>query len=171
MADLGITWGVSTSEDGLKYIITGRNEVLAKVIFLHLSVILFTGGAWWRTPPPRLDGGTPPRWRNPPWAGWRTPPWLDGGTPPRMDGEPPPLAGWRTPSPRLDGEPPPWEADSGIRSTIGRYASYWNAFLFGKMFAKNCKKMKEIGPRRGARLWRPEIRHCLQIMNDLNSKK
>ena len=24
---------------------TGRNEVLAKVIFLHLSVILFTGGA------------------------------------------------------------------------------------------------------------------------------
>ena len=26
-------------------IITGRNEVVAKVIFLHLSVILFTGGA------------------------------------------------------------------------------------------------------------------------------
>ena len=25
-------------------IITGRNEVVAKVIFLHLSVILFTGG-------------------------------------------------------------------------------------------------------------------------------
>ena len=26
-------------------IFTGRNEVVAKVIFLHLSVILFTGGA------------------------------------------------------------------------------------------------------------------------------
>ena len=25
---------------------------------------------------------------------------------------------------------PPWEADSGIRSTSDRYASYWNAFLF-----------------------------------------
>ena len=24
---------------------------------------------------------------------------------------------------------PPWEADCSIRSTIGRYASYWNAFL------------------------------------------
>ena len=30
---------ISSSE-----IITGRNEVVAKVIFLHLSVILFTGG-------------------------------------------------------------------------------------------------------------------------------
>ena len=26
--------------------------------------------------------------------------------------------------------PPPGTADSGIRSTIGQYASYWNAFLF-----------------------------------------
>ena len=25
---------------------------------------------------------------------------------------------------------PLWEADSGIRSTSGWYASYWNAFLF-----------------------------------------
>ena len=30
-----------------------------------------------------------------------------------------------------------------------RYASYWNAFLFGKMFAKKCIKMKELGQRRG----------------------
>ena len=41
-------------------IITGRNEVVAKVIFLHLSVILFTGGvclsACWDTAPP----GDPP---------------------------------------------------------------------------------------------------------------
>ena len=27
----------------------------------------------------------------------------------------------------------------------GRYASHWNAFLFDKIFAKNCMKMKEIG--------------------------
>ena len=40
----------------------------------------------------------------------------DGGTPPGP-GRPPP-----------DGEPPR-EADSSIRSTSGRYASYWNAFL------------------------------------------
>ena len=25
-----------------------------------------------------------------------------------------------------------------IRSMSGRYASYWNAFLFGRMFAENC---------------------------------
>ena len=100
-------------------LITGRNEVLAKVIFSHLSVILFTGGAGWRTPPPPAGWRTPPRMEEPPRAGWRTPP--------------PPRAGWRTP-PRLDGEPPrmeepppgwmenppplPREADSGIRSTI-----------------------------------------------------
>ena len=32
--------------------------------------------------------------------------------------------------PRADTPPSPREADSGIRSTSGRYASYWNAFLF-----------------------------------------
>ena len=30
------------------------------------------------------------------------------------------------------------------RSMSGRYASYWNALLFGKMFAKNCMKSKEF---------------------------
>ena len=41
-------------------IVTGRNEVVAKVIFLHLSVILFTGGASVHAglPPPGLP--TPP---------------------------------------------------------------------------------------------------------------
>ena len=33
----------------------------------------------------------------------------------------------------------------------GRYASYWNVFLFGKTFAENGMKMKEIIPRGGAR--------------------
>ena len=33
----------------------------------------------------------------------------------------------------------------------GRYASYWNAFLFGKIFAQNCIKMKKIGTSGGTR--------------------
>ena len=46
--------------------ITGRNEVVAKVIFLHLFVILFTGGgfclsACWDTTPPGADTTPPPR--------------------------------------------------------------------------------------------------------------
>ena len=50
-------------------IFTGRNKVVAKVIFLHLSVILFTGGgvclsACWDT--------TPPKSRHPP-PGKQTP--------------------------------------------------------------------------------------------------
>ena len=28
----------------------------------------------------------------------------------------------------------------------GRYASYWNAFLFGRVFTENYMKMKEIDP-------------------------
>ena len=44
--------------------------------------------------------------------------------------------------PPLDGEPLPWEADSSIRSTSGRYASYWNAFLFNLITARN-----EVGAR------------------------
>ena len=35
---------LSTTPLDLRHIFTGRNEVLAKVIFLHLFVILFTGG-------------------------------------------------------------------------------------------------------------------------------
>ena len=60
--------------------ITGRNEVAAQVIFLHLIVILFTGGVV-SVPPP--GPGTPRTTRYTP----------------------------------------------KIRSTSGRYASYWNAFL------------------------------------------
>ena len=71
-------------------IITGRNEVVAKVMFLQVSVILLTGGC--------------------------LPQCMLGYHPPRAD-----------PSPR---EQNPREADSGIRSMSGRYASYWNAFLF-----------------------------------------
>ena len=60
-------------------IFTGRNEVLAKVIFLHLFVILFTGGGCLarRTPP----GQVPPRTRYPPGPG--TPPSPDQVPSPR----------------------------------------------------------------------------------------
>ena len=93
--------------------ITGRNEVLAKVIFLHLSVIhsVHRGGSGMETPTP--PGRGPPPGPDP---SWHVDPLRDQT----------PLA-WRDP-PGM--ENPPLEADSGIRSTIGRYASYWNAFLF-----------------------------------------
>ena len=73
--------------------ITGRNEVVAKVMFLLVSVILFT-----------CLRQTPPQEQTPP-----------GADPPRAD------------PPQSDIPPP--GPDSSIRSTSGRYASYWNAFL------------------------------------------
>ena len=133
----------------LKELVTGRNEVVAKVIFLHLSVVLFTGGACLRQTP--LWEQTPPQEQNPP---EQTP---LGQTPPRSDtppGQTPPQVrhplsrhppkqtppweqtpGLSTPSPGTKYTPPGLstpapEGDSGIRSTSGRYASFWNAFLF-----------------------------------------
>ena len=36
--------------------------------------------------------------------------------------------------------------------------------LFGKIFAENCMKMKEFGPRGGLRPWLPTwIRHCSNL--------
>ena len=147
-------------------IFTGRNVVVAKVIFLHLFVILFTGGCLpqcmlgyhppEQTPPP-LRADTPgadtpradtPQSRHspgadkPPWS--RHPP--PSRHPPRADtpraADPPeqqtpqsrhPL-GTDTPPPPPGADTPPEqtplrEADFGIRSMSGRYASYWNAFL------------------------------------------
>ena len=92
-------------------IITGRNEVVAKVIFLHLSVILFTGGS--------SLGRTPSARENPPGPA-RHPP------PPRAD---------TTPLAQTD---PPPEADFSLWSMSGRYASYWNAFLFVIEFGNLC---------------------------------
>ena len=71
------------------FLTTGRNEVVAKVIFLHLFVILFTGGG--ESVSASVHAGIPP-------------------PPPRPD------------TPR-------------IRSTSGRYASYWNAFLLENKLA------------------------------------
>ena len=74
-------------------------------MFLHLCVLLFTGGREVCLTPPRMQNplGSPP--------GLGDPPGL--GRPPRMQTP----RGWADP-------PPP------IRSTSGRYASYRNAYLF-----------------------------------------
>ena len=114
-------------------IFTGRNEVVAKVIFLHLSVIhsVHRGGEGLPQcmlgyhPPPDQ---TPPPWiRHPP--GIRHPPRIRHH-PPRDQTPPPSGPGRHPPGPGRHA--PPREADSSIRSTSGRYASYWNAFFFFK---------------------------------------
>ena len=82
-------------------------EVWGKVIFLYLSVILFMGGSnWTGTPQGRytLRCGYNPLGRYIPLV----------GTPP--------------------GRYTPPTVHAGIRSTSGRYASYWNAFLFTIVF-------------------------------------
>ena len=71
-------------------IITGRNEVVAKVMFLHVCVILFTGGVSRQGEPPPRAGRTPPSEKPPrqgePPPGRETPPRADtlrDQTPPR----------------------------------------------------------------------------------------
>ena len=90
----------------ITFFITGLNKVVAKVIFLHLSVIhsVHRGGGGL---PQCMLGCHPPR-ADPLEQTHRHPPYQ---TPPRE-------------------QTPPPEADSSIRSTSGRFASYWNAFLF-----------------------------------------
>ena len=114
-------------------IITSRNEVVAKVIFLHLFVILFTGGsasvyAGIPTPPGAAPpGADTPRSRHLP--GPDTPPPSSHPleqTPPRPDATPP---GPDT----LPGADPPRSRHPGVWSMSGRYASYWNAFLYSLM--------------------------------------
>ena len=76
---------------------------------------------------------TPPPSRHPP-PGLAPP---QEQTPPREQTHPP---GADTPPPKTRHSPPgadtphPREADSSIRSTSGRYASYWNAFLLWLIF-------------------------------------
>ena len=148
------------------FIFTGRNEVVAKVMFLHVSVILLTGGVSGQpphrenppgpgrpphrenppgtrqTPPPGRESPlrtrqtpplqtrqTPPAGRTPPQNQADTSPWqgeppLDQADP--QQGEPP----WQGKAPPGMENPPPREADDSIRSMSGRYASYWNAYLF-----------------------------------------
>ena len=144
-------------------------------MFLHVSVILFTGGGSPENPPPPVTRQTPPRdqgelpqdqeeppprtRQNPPGPG-RTPPGTKenppgprrtppgpGRTPPDQ-GEPPgtrqtpppgtkenhPPPGTKENHPPRDQADPPREEDCSIRSMSGRYASYWNAFLFINAF-------------------------------------
>ena len=91
---------------------------------------------WTRQTPPPRPGRHPLRPGRPPGPG-RHPPWTRQ-TPPDQADTPPDQAD--TPPDQADppgpGRPPP-EADSRIRSTSGRYASYWNAFL---LFTVWCRK-------------------------------
>ena len=120
MADPGFAkWRRQPLSSGLQRIITVRNSRCGKVMFSQASVILSTGrGGVWQTPPGKHPPGRPPGQTPPPWADT-----LPGQTTYWPDNHPP-----------GDGHCSRW------------YASYWNAFFFGKIFAENCIKMKEIGP-------------------------
>ena len=91
----------------------------AKVMFLQASVILLTGGCVCQVPPP--GPGTPPGTRCTP----------QDQVPPQDQVHPP---GTRY-TPRGPGTPPRDQVHPPeIRPTSGRYASYWNAFLFKRLF-------------------------------------
>ena len=113
-------------------IFTGRNEVVAKVMFLHVSVILLTGGVGSpenlprdqaEPPPHQADTTIPPGTKENPPRTRQTPPPTPPGTkenpptrqtPPRDQGEPPfPPRTRQTPppSPPDQGEPPRDQAD------------------------------------------------------------
>ena len=133
---------------------TGRNEVVAKVMFLHVCVILFTGGSPGRPPWDQadtpLDQADTPRPSRPPRTRQGEPPPDQADTPPPDQADPPgpgrpprtrqtplPPGPGRHPSPLDQADPPdqadsppPWKEDCSIRSMSGRYASYWNAFFF-----------------------------------------
>ena len=111
------------------------NEAWGKIIFLHLSVILFTGGSTWAGTPWQVHclgrytpQQVPPRQVHPP--GRYNPPQQVQPPPGRYT----PLAGTplgrytpRQVPPQASTTPP--KVHAGIRSTSGRYASHWNAFL------------------------------------------
>ena len=90
-----------------------------------------------QTPPrtrqtPPQDQADPPRPGRPPRTRQTLPDQADTPqtrqtTPPRPGRQPP---GPGRPPPRTRQTPPPREEDCSIRSMSGRYASYWNAFLF-----------------------------------------
>ena len=107
-------------------IITGRNDVVAKVMFLLVSVILSTGGRCL----PQCMLGYPPGADTP--QGRHHPPEQTSplGTDTPLGADTP-----RADTPR-EQTPTPRKADSSMRSMSGRYASYWNAFLFCQIFPK-----------------------------------
>ena len=91
-------------------LVTSRNEVLAKVIFSEACVILSTGG--WGGVCSKFLGGLLQIFGGgvcSKFSGGVSAPNFQGGSAPNFRGGSPIF---------------------GIRSTFGRYASYWNAFLF-----------------------------------------
>ena len=109
-----------------------------KVMFLQVSVILLTGGRGVPHTPPGADtpGSRHPPEQTPPTRQSRHPP---SRHPPQSRHPPsrhPPQSKHppeQTP-PRADTPPeqtPPWRAWCEIWSTRGRYASYWDAILYG----------------------------------------
>ena len=89
-----------------------------KVMFLHVSVILFTGGG--------PEAGTPSLWEQ---------------TTPLQAAPPGAETPQQTPTPR-EQTPPQRSVCWKIRAISGRYASYWNAILFDIFFHQNCMKMR-----------------------------
>ena len=119
------------------WLLPPANEVWGKVIFLHLSVILFTGGVC-----SREEGA---------WS------WGRGSAPERVPG----------------GDPPG-------RFCCGRYASYWNAFLFlhkidsfdGLFFMKDQLQCVQIWGERidsnsSVSLSLSHLMQCMSLMFDL----
>ena len=102
---------------GTRSLVTGRNEVVAKVVFTRVCDSVHRGGSPGRPP---LAGRTPPDLAGPPLAG-RTPPPGPGRetpgtrqTPPRqveppqdLAGRPPQDLAWRPPWDQADPPPPP----------------------------------------------------------------
>ena len=97
------------------------------------GVCLSTGG--------RVSASVHAGMADPPRPGTHHPPGADPpgpgrppgtGRPPQNRQTPPPTPSEQADPPGTSRHPPPHprEADSSIRSTSGRYASYWNAFLF-----------------------------------------
>ena len=89
-------------------IITGRNEVVAKVMFLHVSVILLTGGVFGEPP---QDQGEPPQTRQTPRDQGEPP---GPGRPPRDQGEPP----QHQAAPPAPGRPPPSPLGRTLQHTV-----------------------------------------------------
>ena len=99
-------------------LVTGRNEFLAKVMFFQASVILSTGGVvWFQGGVSNFSGGGSPIFRA------CSPGVVPGGGCLQFFGGSPIFQGGLQ---FFGGGGSP----TGIWSTFGQYASYWNAFLF-----------------------------------------
>ena len=127
-----------TQTTGYFCIFSGRNEVVANVMFLLVSVILSTGGgggefcpiACWDIPPgPRAD--TPPR------------PKVDTPRGPKIDTPLPHNQKQTPPGPKADTPPRP-KAEPPPPLMSSRYASYWNAYFVLNFFWLLAKYMNCI---------------------------